>query len=382
MMRYFLASLLVVSTAFAVAPDMVTGSGITIGSPSDTFTREEQIYMQSDGSGGNSAYGSMWYEGLGTDGKTSDNFQVDEEYETYALTSWDIWFCLWYGSWNTTRGFWYCVADDGGSNPATYEPYEYGSNPGWHDDVEDGNGGLGYVTDVQAVDYNEWGDMEGTGSADFYLWGYYPVYKTSGWVEDAVSGGWAWAPGDEVWWFWGQFYANPTPYGGPTDNTIDHTSGGMTQHGWTGTSWDPKGYGMMFNLYGDVQEEDPPVITDMYPQDGDFPSGVPVDTLAGCHWTEPEETDVGINVDNSYFDLYDGDMDLVVGILTVDDTDLFDVIVDFEPDDDLNEGETYTVETYAEDLAGNNTTETWDFTTGYMNITPSSVGVIKAGFAQ
>ncbi|UCE26230.1 MAG: hypothetical protein JSW52_07655 [Candidatus Coatesbacteria bacterium] len=120
----------------------------------------------------------------------------------------------------------------------------------------------------------------------------------------------------------------------------------------------------------------------MYPQDADYESGVPVDTWAGCHWTEPEPEDTGINVGASTFNLYDGNMDEVNGTLYVDDTDIYDVIVDFEPDVYLNESETYTVETYAEDYAGNHAIETWDFTTGYVNITPESLGGIKARFAE
>ena len=143
MMKYFLASLLVVSAAFAVAPDMITGSGTNIGVPSDTNTRDDQIYMQSDGSGGNSAYGSMWYEGSGTDGKTTDNFLLDSAYVGHQLSGWDIWFCIWSGTWYTGKGCWMCISDDGGTTPVSYEPYEYGANPGWHTDMENGDGGIG-----------------------------------------------------------------------------------------------------------------------------------------------------------------------------------------------------------------------------------------------
>ncbi|UCE26233.1 MAG: hypothetical protein JSW52_07670 [Candidatus Coatesbacteria bacterium] len=391
-MKEFVYILVVISVAFsgygeafAVSPDMVTGSGITTGGPGATDTREDMIFYQSHGPGGNSAWGSMWYEALGTDGKAADNFQVETAFDGYVLTAWDEWMCLWYGTWDSSKGCWCVIFEDGGTTPATYEPYEYGENPGWHDDVADGNGGLDYVTDTVAVDYWEWDDVTGTGSVDFYLWGYYPVYKTGARIEDVVcdDGPWAWAiPSSDIYWWCVQFYADPAPYGGPTDNTVDVIPPGLVQFGWTGTSWDPKPYPMMFNLYGEPGEDIPPEITDMYPQDGDYPSGVPVDTLAGCHWTEPDPDDTGINVSNSTFDLYDSNMDLVLGMLTVDDTDLWDVIVDFEPDDDLNEGETYTVETFAEDLAGNSATESWQFTTGYVNITPESLGGIKARFAE
>jgi hypothetical protein len=75
-------------------------------------------------------------------------------------------------------------------------------------------------------------------------------------------------------------------------------------------------------------------------------------------------------------------MDEVNGFLKIDDTDLFDVAVDFEPDDLLTGGETYTVETICYDQAGNSDTEIWQFTAGYVNITPGSLGGIKARFAE
>ncbi|UCE26232.1 MAG: hypothetical protein JSW52_07665 [Candidatus Coatesbacteria bacterium] len=385
-MREFVYVMAVISVAisgcgeaFAVSPDMVTGSGITTGGPSATDTRDDTIFYQSHGSGGNSALGGFY--GPGGDVKVADNFQVETSFDGYALTAWEEWICLWYGNWNTSMGCWCVIFEDGGTEPATYEPYEYGENPGWHDHVADGNGGLDYVTDTVAVDYWEWEDITGTGSADFYLWGYYPVYKTGARIEDVVcdDGPWAWyIPDTDVYWWCVQFYANPGPYGGPTDNTVDVISPGMVRHA-TGTDWDPSSQGMMFNLYGEPGEDIPPVIADTYPHDEDFPCGVPVDTWAGCRITDE---DSGVNVADITFDLYDENMDPVDGTLYVDDSDLHDITTDFEPGLDLNEGETYTVEVYAEDLAGNSATESWQFSTGYVNITPESFGGIKARFAE
>jgi hypothetical protein len=386
MLKYCLISLLVVSAAFAVSTDKITGSGIT-GAPSMDLTRaEECIFDQGVSSPGNGAWGSMWYQGMAQDMKVADNFSIDSSYDGYQLTSWVEWFCVWYGSLSegSSKGYWGVIYEDGGSTPATTEPYEYGSSAGWHSDLEGGGGGLDYITDVVAADYWPWSVISGTGSPDFYLWGAYPCYKTGAAVEDAESGGWDWMFDTEtVYWYAGQFYAPSTPYAGPPDGSPSLVSGGMVQAGVSGASWSNVGYPMMFQLFGDVgiPDETPPVITDMFPQDADYPSGVPTDATTGCHWTEPDENDRGIDVDASAFDLYDSNMDPVLGTLNIDDADTFDVSVEFEPDG-LNEGETYTVETTAVDLAGNDTTETWEFTTGYMNIAPASLGSIKAGFAQ
>lgn len=139
-----------------------------------------------------------------------------------------------------------------------------------------------------------------------------------------------------------------------------------------------------FILYGTtIVDETDPTITDTYPSDDDYPSGVPpTDNTAGCHWQDgdPEENS-GIDVGSSVFEVYLGS-DLVGGDLTIDDADLFDVVVDFEADDPWGDGQTFTVETEAFDNAGNSADESWDFTTGYTNITTTSMGVIKAGFAE
>jgi hypothetical protein len=133
---------------------------------------------------------------------------------------------------------------------------------------------------------------------------------------------------------------------------------------------------------GGVPDEEDPIITDMYPQDADWPSGIPpTENVAGCHWQDgdPDENS-GIDTDESTFEVFDSGDNPVSGELTIDDADEYDVIVDFEADELWLEGETYTVETTAFDNAGNSADETWDFTTGYTNIVEKSFGAIKADF--
>jgi hypothetical protein len=136
-----------------------------------------------------------------------------------------------------------------------------------------------------------------------------------------------------------------------------------------------------FELHGSTGplDEEDPTVTDMYPLDDDFPSGVPPsENTSGCHWRDGDpETNKGIDVENSEFTVYDPDDEVVAGMLDIDDADLWDVVVGFEA-----EGATYTVETETYDLAGNSANETWDFTTGYVNVAPASLGVIKAGFIE
>jgi hypothetical protein len=155
---------------------------------------------------------------------------------------------------------------------------------------------------------------------------------------------------------------------------------------WTHSSWPPY-YELFYELHGwtGPPDEEAPTVTDMYPLDEDFPSGVPPnENTAGCHWQDGDpDTNRGIDVDASYFEVYDAGMDLVTGMLDIDDSDLWDVVVDFEGDDPWEEGATYTVETETYDLAGNGpVTEEWSFTTGYVNIAPASLGIIKVGFTE
>ncbi len=131
-------------------------------------------------------------------------------------------------------------------------------------------------------------------------------------------------------------------------------------------------------------DSEPPTITDTYPIDDDWPSGVPpTEDTAGCHWQDGDPAEnLGIDVTASTFDVRDGDGIYVTGEWDIDDSDLFDVIVVFDVDGIWEEGENYAVETECYDLAGNSTSEFWIFSTGYTNIVEESFGTIKAGFAQ
>jgi len=134
-----------------------------------------------------------------------------------------------------------------------------------------------------------------------------------------------------------------------------------------------------FELYGVQIEYTDPEITETYPHDSDFPCGVPVDTNVTFHVTDDLS---GCDTDETTIDV-EHDGDTLIGLLTFDDGDPLDVAFEWEPDIDYPDvGEIdVAIETY--DLAGNGpVTEEWTFTTGYANITPSSLGVIKAGFAE
>jgi hypothetical protein len=131
-------------------------------------------------------------------------------------------------------------------------------------------------------------------------------------------------------------------------------------------------------------DTEPPYITDTYPINDDWPCGVPpTDDTAGCHWQDGDpESNVGIDVNASTFDVRDHGGYYVTGDLNVDDADIFDVIVIFDVDGVWEEDENYAVETLCYDLAGNSTSEFWIFSTGYTKIEERSFGAIKAGFAE
>ena len=135
---------------------------------------------------------------------------------------------------------------------------------------------------------------------------------------------------------------------------------------------------------GEPPDEEDPTVTDTYPHDDDYPSGVPPEeNVAGCHWRDGDpEDNSGIDVGVSSFDVYDANMDPVIGAATIDDTDEYDVVVDFQADDLWEDGAMYTVETTAYDNAGNSASDEWTFTTGYTNIVEKSFGAIKVDFAQ
>jgi hypothetical protein len=137
--------------------------------------------------------------------------------------------------------------------------------------------------------------------------------------------------------------------------------------------------GCFFELHGVITDHLDPEITETFPHDSDFPSGVPVDTdvtfhvtddLSGCN---PDET--GVNVE------HDGNP--LVGMLTWDDSDPLDVYFEWEPDVSYPGGAEIHVAVETYDIYGNGpVTEEWSFTTGYVNVAPVSLGAIKAGFAE
>jgi hypothetical protein len=395
MVKYFLAAALVATCAFAVSPDSAKVGDLTergtliYSSTADSFdVRDDTIFDQWWTGSWSYGIGAMWYYPT-YDMKCAGNFQIDEMYDQYQLTSFDHEVVYWYGSPNTTFGCWATLYEDGGSAPATTEPYEFASGAGWHDAFVAGDARewdddfTGYL----GGDYWPYGTMTETADGD-------GCYKVSANLDESAAGGWyVQLSSDDIYWFSVQRYAlypGSGPYGGPRDYAGSSTgapSPGWLQSGNGGAAWVPPSYSgdICLRLYGvvGIPDETDPTITDTYPLDEEYPSGVPpTDSMAGCHWQDgdPEENR-GIDVGASSFFVYLGS-DLILGMLDVDDTDLFDVIVDFEADDTWGDGQTYTVETETFDKAGNSATDTWDFTTGYTNIVNSSLGAIKAGFTQ
>ena len=144
-------------------------------------------------------------------------------------------------------------------------------------------------------------------------------------------------------------------------------------------SGESHGADQFFELHGTPVEYNDPEITETYPHDSDFPSGVPVDTDVTFHVTDDSS---GCDVEETTISIEQGG-DQLSGIVTFDDSDPLDVAFEWEPDDHYAEGTgvDVTVETY--DLAGNGpVAEEWSFTTGYVNIAPASLGAIKVGFIE
>jgi hypothetical protein len=132
-----------------------------------------------------------------------------------------------------------------------------------------------------------------------------------------------------------------------------------------------------FELHGTLESEDPEV-TETFPHDSDFPSGVPVNTDITFHVTDDLS---GCDTDETTCTVEESGGPLS-GALTFDDSDPLDVSFTWDPDDDYAEGASINVEVVTYDLAGNGpVTEEWTFTTGYVNILPASLGVIKGGFS-
>jgi hypothetical protein len=138
-------------------------------------------------------------------------------------------------------------------------------------------------------------------------------------------------------------------------------------------------YEHFYELHGTLTDNEDPEITETYPHDSDFPSGVPVGTNVTFHVTDNL---YGCDTGETTCTVEENG-DPVLGELTFDDSDPLDVAFAWEADDDYTEGASIDVAIVTYDLAGNGpVTEEWTFTTGYVNITPKSLGVIKAGFIK
>jgi hypothetical protein len=134
-----------------------------------------------------------------------------------------------------------------------------------------------------------------------------------------------------------------------------------------------------FELHGSLTDHVDPDITQTFPHDSDFPSGVPVDTNVTFHVIDDV---TGCDTGETTCTVEENG-DPVTGDLTFDDSDPLDVAFTWEADDDYTEGASIDVEVETYDLAGNGpVTEEWTFTTGYVNVTPESLGVIKARFIE
>jgi len=138
-------------------------------------------------------------------------------------------------------------------------------------------------------------------------------------------------------------------------------------------------YELFYELYGTLTDHEEPVITETFPHDSDFPSGVPVDTnvtfrvIDGVSGCDTGETTCTVEENGAS----------VSGDLAFDDSDPLDVAFTWESDGDCTEGASIDVEVVTYDLAGNGpVTEEWNFTTGYVNVAPASLGEIKAGFVE
>jgi hypothetical protein len=196
--------------------------------------------------------------------------------------------------------------------------------------------------------------------ADIPINGFDIVAGTRYWLGlQSTSGGnkfWCVMPNEPEWWSNCYFYYEGTWY--DSEDLFSEASA------------------CMFELHGTLTDHEDPEIAQTYPHDADFPSGVPVGTNVTFHVTDNL---YGCDTDETTCTVEENSEPLF-GELTFDDGDPLDVAFTWEPDDHYAEGAdvNVTVETY--DLAGNGpVTEEWTFTTGYVNVAPASLGVIKAG---
>lgn len=354
MFKYGVLLLAVASCAFATNPTVESdyGSGTVYNPESSRDVLFDQELTQHDNTITSEYIAAYDLRSIGV-----DDFDISSGRQT--IQNVDIW-VGWWSTMGTAQNISIRIYDDSGGAP-TGDPesgwvWEYSATSSdWENSTVGTNLEL-YEVDIPTGDEPEV-DADTTYWFGFQVEHTYPPQAGEG-VHNAVDYG-------EQLYFASAYFGYPNWVTGQTIFGNQCTNG--------------------FILYGTmVADETDPTITDMYPMDEDWPSGIPPEeNMAGCHWQDgdPDENS-GIDVGTSIFEVYDSGDNLVDGELTIDDADLYDVAVDFEADDPWLEGETYTVETTAYDMAGNSTDESWDFTTGYTNITTTSWGSIKAGFAE
>jgi hypothetical protein len=274
-----------------------------------------------------SIYGAYGYE-------TADDFETTADWTVEMVRFWLLW-----GSHYNIR---VDIFDDSGTGPGT----------------------ILFQEDVSSTEMT-WTDMEDPFYAiwevDIPISGFDIAAGSRYWLGlQTTSGGsncgWLVMPNEPDWWENCYFYN-----GSDWHNSYDYYY---------------EASACMFELHGTLESEDPEV-TETHPHDSDFPSGVPVNTDITFHVTDDLS---GCDTDETTCTVEESGGPLS-GALTFDDSDPLDVSFTWDPDDDYAEGASINVEVVTYDLAGNGpVTEEWTFTTGYVNILPASLGVIKAGY--
>jgi hypothetical protein len=289
---------------------------------------DEQSYYGNDWSTGFSIWGDEGWE-------TADDFETTADCTLEMVRFW----VLYYGQQNIRVD----IFDDSGAGPGSILFQEEISSAEMTWTLIDG---LYYIYEVDVP------------ISDFNI-----VPDTRYWLGLQTTSGdnlwWVVMPNEPEWWENCYFY-----YEGMWYDSEDFFS---------------EASACMFELHGTLNDYEDPDITQTHPHDSDFPSGVPVDTDATFHVTDDVS---GCDTDETTCTVEENG-DPLPGDLTFDDADPLDVAFTWEPNDDYTEGVSIDVEVVTYDLAGNGpVTEEWSFTTGYVNIAPMSLGVIKAGFAE
>lgn|GEM_PF-1998619 len=132
---------------------------------------------------------------------------------------------------------------------------------------------------------------------------------------------------------------------------------------------------------GPAPDETDPEVTEMQPQDEEYPYGVPVDTTVVFHVTDDYS---GCDTGATECTLTGAGSEVTWGDVDIDDSEFLDMEFEYTPESELEYDETYTVEVTTYDNAGNGPVDvSWEFTTElYVETTilPESFGSIKAKF--